>query len=78
MAAVPAVKNLASTTLMQRQTVLVEFVYTILPDNQMKNIGTILCNAFVTPVVSLEDDRVFLVEGGKAEALFLPMLLFLH
>jgi hypothetical protein len=78
MAAVPAVKNLASTTLMQRQTVLVEFVYTILPDNHMKNIGTILCNTFVTPVVSLEDDRVFLVEGGKAEALFLPMLLFLH
>jgi hypothetical protein len=69
LAAVPAEKNLASTTLMQRHAVLVEFVYTVVSDVRMKHVSRILCNAFVAPVVSLEDDRVILVEGGKDEAL---------
>jgi hypothetical protein len=54
---------------MQRHAVLVESVYTTMADVRMENIGRILCNAIVAPVVSLEDNRVFLVEGGKNEAL---------
>lgn len=63
MAAVPAVKNLASTTLMQRHAVLVEFVYTVVSDVQMKHVSRILRNAFVAPVVTRYTQRADVIEA---------------